>query len=585
MRDPPGEITATVRDPCSLLARFVYPPGNRGYTVRASLPGRIGPLEVRNRIVMAPMISNLAQETGATDEAHIAYLAARARGGTGLVITEYTYVDGLNSRGSRNELGAHREDFVPKLRRLTEAIHEAGSLVFLQLVHAGGKAGWNTNPQAPMAPSALDYGGHHPREMTAEDLDQVVESFRRAARVGALSNFDGLEIHAAHAYLLHEFLSPALNRREDRYGGSFENRLRLVQEVLQAVRREAGLPLGIRLSLYEDEADGYPPEYGVQVAERLEGLDYVHFSAGRFAPPGSSASFGYPALHILRRLPRRPALPTMVVGSVLDANGVEEVLEKVDFVSVGRAMLADPNFAWKVMHDPEGLRPCIRCNQACRDLRWGEVRCTVNPDTGHEAECPPRRPITGPIAIVGGGVKGLEAALQASLAGASVTLYEAREALGGQLLDLPEGAKRSEFLRLVRYYETVLRRRGVSFRLKTRYDGDAVDCRPDRTYESLLARRPSEVDSPIYQHLDEALELAREQKVTITEGSLSALDPVRAHAFREEAVRRGITFHAGSPSPEAFSCGGQRQYDIRQAILAGRRALDEYLRGRDGLPS
>jgi 2,4-dienoyl-CoA reductase-like NADH-dependent reductase (Old Yellow Enzyme family) len=549
------------------------------------MPGRIGTVEVRNRIVMAPMISNLAQETGATDEAHISFLAARARGGAGLVITEYTYVDGQNSRGSRNELGAHREDLVPKLRRLTEAIHENGSLVFLQLVHAGGKAALSTNPEPPMAPSPLDYGGHSPREMTPGDMDRVVESFRRAARVGALSNFDGLEVHAAHAYLLHEFLSPALNRREDRYGGPFENRLRLVQEVLDAVRGEAGLPLGIRLSLYEDEPDGYPPEYGVQVAERLRGLDYVHFSAGRFAPPGSSASFGYPTLHILRRLPRRPSLPTMVVGSVVDAMGVEQVLEKVDFVSVGRAMLADPNFAWKVMHDPEGLRPCIRCNQACRDLRWGEVRCTVNPDTGHESDRPCPRPIEGPVAIVGGGVKGLEAALQASLAGATVTLYEAREALGGQLLDIPEGAKREEFLRLVRYYETVLHRRGVSLRLGTRYDGDGVDCRPDRVYEDIRRVRPSVMDSPVYEHLDEALELARTQHVTVTERSLSALDPVRASRFREEAIRRGVTFEKGPTGPGAFSEEGRRQYDIREAMLAGRRALEEYLRRRDGLPA
>ena len=553
--------------------------------MRASLPGRIGGLEVKNRIVMAPMISNLAQETGATDEAHIAYLAARARGGAGLILTEYTYVDGLNSRGSRNELGAHREDLVPKLRRLTEAIHEAGSAVFLQLVHAGGKAMLPTNARGPMAPSAVDYGGQRPREMTAEDLDEVVESFRRAAKVGALSNFDGLEVHAAHAYLLHEFLSPALNQRQDRYGGSFENRLRFVQEVLQAAREGAGLPLGIRLSLYEDEPDGYPPEYGLKVAETLKGLDYVHFSAGRFAPPGSSASFGYPALHILRRLPRRPTLPTMLVGSVLDAKGVEAVLEKVDFVSVGRAMLADPNFAWKVLHDPEGIRPCIRCNQACRDLRWGEVRCTVNPDTGHEGDRPLPRRIQGPLVIVGGGLKGLEAALQASLAGASVTLYETREALGGRLLDIPAAPKREEFLKLVHYYETVLRRRGVSIRLGSPYDGEGVDCRPDRTYEDLRRLRPSAVDSPVYEHLDEALELARDQRMVITERSLSGLDPVRAHAFRSEALRLGVTFSPGPPGPGTFSEEGRAQYDIRQAILAGRRALEDYLRARDGIPA
>ncbi len=545
--------------------------------MRADQPGRIGSVTVPNRIVMAPMISNLANPDGSTNETHIAYLAARARGGAGLLITEYAFVNGRNARGSRNELGAYHPDFVPKLRRLTERIHDEGSRIFLQLVHCGGRAGLDTNSEGPFAPTSLDYPGPTPREMTPADFESVVDDFVRAARLGERARFDGLEIHGAHGYLIHQTIAPALNRREDRYGGSFDQRLTFVREVLRAVRDEVDLPVGLRLSLYEDEPDGYGPEYGVSVAEALDGLDYVHFSAGRFAPPGSSAAFYSPRLHVAHRLLRRPSLTTMVVGSVVDARDVEEALELADFVSVARGMLADPSFAAAVLGGRRELRPCIRCNQACRDLVWGEVRCTVNPDVGYEGLVRPGRPLHGEVVIVGGGVQGLEAALVASSRGLRVTLYEQAEHVGGQLLAVLDEAKRREFLPLVRYYERALAGRKVEIVTGTRYTGAGIVCTPDIEYPDLLTLRPTSVDSNIFQHHDQILSLAALGPVVVSRRSLESLDRVRGAGYRALAESKGVRFVSESERSFDVVLHEPRQYDLRQAIVAGRRKLSRYL--------
>ncbi len=546
----------------------------------ANRPGQIGGLTLPNRIVLAPMISNLANPDGSTNEAHIAYLAARARGGAGLLITEYTFVNDRNARGSRNELGAYHPDFVPKLRRLPESINDEGGRIFLQLVHCGGRAGLDTNPDRPYAPSLHDYPGATPREMSAADFEAVVEDFARAARLAEHANFDGIEIHGAHGYLIHQTVSPALNQRTDRYGGSFEKRLTCPREVLDAVRGAVDLPVGARLSLYEDEDDGYDPEYGLRVAEALEGLDYVHFSAGRFSPPGSSASFYSPRLHIARRLPRKPRVATMVVGSVLGRADVEQALEKADFVSVARGMLADPYFARRVLGSPGTLRPCIRCNQACRDLSWGEVRCTVNPEVGHEGAVRPPLHLRGELVVVGGGPQGLEAALWASAQGLRVTLYEQAERVGGQLLRIVDGPKREGFQPLVDYYERSLAKRGVVVVTGNRYTGEGLRCLPEVEYPDLLATRPASVDSNIFQHHDQILALAEQGPIAVSERSLSSLDRVRAEGYRHLARRKGVTFLPENGGVFEYSLHEAPQYDLRRAIVAGRRGAARYVDDR-----
>jgi len=538
------------------------------HMARLNDPGNIGDLRIKNRIVMAPMISNLANPDGSTNEAHMAYLEERAIGGAGLIITEYTYVDNINSKGSRNELGAYSSDFIPKLRRLTERVHRHGASIFIQLVHAGGKA--LEYSVEPMAPSSMSYPGKKPREMTYADIEEVISAFSRAAWIAERSNFDGIELHGAHGYLLQEFISPSLNRRTDRYGGSFEGRIRFPQGVIDAVKDKVSIPVGIRLSLYEDDSDGYNAEYGLKVAESLKGIDYVHFSAGRFAPPGSSASFYTEKTHIYSKLPRKPRITSIVVGSVTSAEDVNRVLEKSDFVSVGRGLLADPYFTNRIIEN-RPIKPCIRCNQACRDLSYGEVRCTVNVDLGFEMLRSKMGQLKGEIVIVGAGVKGIEAAVTAARAGLKTLLYEQRDRIGGQLLDITDPFKKREFTPLVKYYLYVLDRLNVEVHSGEKYSSKGLYCLPDRVYEHVPEKDEITINSNIYQHHDEALSVVGRSNVMITRKSLSSLDRTRAEGFERYATSLGIKFIETDTGD--LNLIEKDQYDIRKAILSGRETI------------
>jgi len=544
--------------------------------MRLTEPGYIGDVYLKNRLVMAPMISNLCNPDGSTNEQHIRYLEERAKGGVSLIITEYSYVDNINARGSRNQMSLSNTDFIPKLRRLTERIHAHDCSIFVQLVHAGGKALDETNERYPSAPSSVQYPGHTPMELSVREIEDIVERFAKAASTARRSNFDGIELHGAHGYLIHEFLSPALNKREDRYGGSFENRIRFAQEVIDAVRNTSGLATGIRLSLYEDDEDGYGPDYGLKIAESLKNIDYVHFSAGRFAPPGSSMPFYGQSAHIAAKLPRKAKVTTMVVGSVVDLNSAEAVLKKADFVSIARALLADPTFAESIIHGYP-FRPCIRCNQACRDNSFGEVRCTVNPETGLESVQIPMQKVEGEIVIVGAGVKGLEAALQAARSGLKATLYEQREQIGGQLLDYYDEYKKKAFSALLDYYRSALRHHNVDIRLGERYSGEALYCLPDREYEHLKPKDELYVDSNIFQHHDEVLRLAEECTVFMSDRSLRSLDRTRESVFRKMAESKGVRFVPFEWNSFDVSIHERLQYDIRAAMVSGREALRRYI--------
>lgn len=545
-------------------------------SVKAFEPGLIGNLEIKNRIVMAPMISNLANPDGSASENIIRYLEERAKGGAGLIITEYTYVDNRNSRGSRNELGAYSQILTPKLRRIPEAIHTYGAKVFIQLVHAGGKALSGLNQEEPMAPSAVDYLGRVPKEMTDQDIEGVIKSFENAAIIAKSSKFDGIEIHGAHGYLIHQFLSPTLNQRQDRYGGTFEKRLTLPQSIIDAVRSVTDFPVGIRLSLYEDDPNGWNEDYGLKVIDSLRNLDYVHFSAGNFSPPGSSASFYYPETHILPRLKKKPRITTMVVGSVVDREGVERVLSVCDFVSVGRGHLADPFFAYKLQNNPGLLRPCIRCNQGCRDLTIGEVRCTVNISVGHEEK--QEHKLKGEVVIKGGGIQGLESALYASKRGLSVTLYEKEDRIGGQLNKIYDPYKKRAFSALLRYYENAVRYSNISLVLGTSYNGKGVECLPQVIYQEPPESGES-FESNVYANQDWFLRVAEKKKIRVGRESLNSLERGRKVGYIRLAEEKGVEFI--DEGNYDFRLMVNDQYDIMKAISLGVAKMKQFIAERE----
>lgn len=532
---------------------------------------RIGKIEIKNRFVMAPMISNLCNPDGTTNENHIRYLEERARGGFGLIITEYAYVDEYNGKGSPNEMGIFSREQLPKLSRLTERIHSTGSKIFVQLVHAGGKANPHYNKESIFAPSTVDYLGSLPAEMTKEDIKRVENKFLNAAEIAYRAGFDGIELHGAHGYLLQEFISPSLNKRQDEYGGSTENRVRIINEISDMIRAKLDMPLGIRLSLYEDDEDGYNADYGIEVASMLKNMDYIHFSAGRFAPPGSSASFYYENVHIGSKLKRKIDKNTMLVGSIRSMQDIEKALKVSDFVVLGRQALADPYTPLKMKMDIP-YRPCIRCNQACRNLSNAEVRCTINPYTGFEITQNSCKKYSGEIAIIGSGIKGLEAALYAASMGIKPIVYEKSD-FGGQFNEIIDQYKKRDFMPLLEYYQSMLKRYGIEIRYESSNNG--ILCLPDKVYPDIGRNGDLSIDTNIYRYFDDVLKIAEKNRVIMSTRSLHSLERSRIDGYMKIAEKMGIEFK--DMDSYDFKVYDSRQYDILEAMKSGRMAIDKYI--------
>ncbi|MEM0139156.1 MAG: NADH:flavin oxidoreductase [Ferroplasma sp.] len=543
-------------------------PFNKGY---------IADIEIKNRFVMAPMISNLCNIDGTTNENHIQYLEDRAKGGFGLIITEYSYVDEINGKGSPNQMGIFSMSQVPKLSRLTERIHDHGTRIFAQLVHAGGKANPLYNSFNIMAPSSKNYMGNYPAEMSIDDIHRIEDKFVKAAEIASLAGFDGIELHGAHGYLLHEFLSPALNTRNDAYGGSLENRVKIINEIVSRIKKSTDIAVGIRLSLYEDEPDGYQAEYTTEVINNLKGIDYFHLSAGRNSPPGSSASFYWEHNHILAKLKDKIDKKIMMVGSIINPEDMQKAIDKVDFIALGRQALADPHTPFNISNN-KPLRPCIRCNQACRNLSTSEVRCTVNPDTGIEATLHQRHKFNDEISIVGAGIKGLEAAVYAISLGFKPAIYE-KATIGGQFNEINDPYKMKDFGALLNYYSSVLYENKVEIINENCQNG--IMCLPDVVYPDITAKGDIAINTNIYRYFDDALKLAENNSVAISTRSLKSLERSRSLYYKKIAEKAGIKF-ADSDHYD-IDIFEQRQYDIGAAMRSGRNAINNFIAENYGI--
>jgi 2,4-dienoyl-CoA reductase-like NADH-dependent reductase (Old Yellow Enzyme family)/thioredoxin reductase len=413
-------------------------------------PIKIKSLDLVNRAVMPPMGTNLGNSDGTVSEANLAYIKRRARGGAGLIITE---ISSVHPSGSAipNELGAYDDRFIPGLKKIADAVHAAGSKAALQLHHAGRESLYLLREKKAIAPSAIRslVFGLTPREITREEIHEIIAAFGVAARRGMEAGFDAVEIHGAHGYLITQFLSALSNKREDEYGGSFSNRSRFMIEVLQEVRKKVGedFPISLRLSVEECIKDGYTFEDIRPILPNLveAGADILHASLGTHGSPGgiTSAPFEYqPGFNVWRakKLKEAVGLPVIAVGRFTDPSLANEVIARgeADLVAFGRQYLADPDFLIKAREGrPENIRKCIACNQGCIErlmLGEGKIRCALNPETGQEIIYP-----KGPtgvrrnVWVVGSGPGGLTAAYEAARLGHQVTLFEKEEETGGQL--------------------------------------------------------------------------------------------------------------------------------------------------------
>jgi 2,4-dienoyl-CoA reductase-like NADH-dependent reductase (Old Yellow Enzyme family) len=439
-------------------------------------PFRLRGVELRNRIIRTSMGSGLPLGGMVNDEL-IAFHVARARGGVAL-----TYIDpGKTHWSSPSFLDNLRPEIVDGLRRLTEAVRAEGAAVFQQLMH-GGPTNIPQDGTAPWGASAVpDPGlGMVSRPMTRWMIDEVVAGFVTAGRHAQQGGVDGIEVHGGHGYVFSSFLSPATNHRTDEYGGSFENRSRLLCEVLAALRAAVGpdYPVGVRLSAdaAEHHTSGADVARLAVLLEQRDLADFVNLSLGSHygrgvlmggihEPPGYQLAVNSP-------IARTVSLPTMVAGRFGALSQVEQALADggVDLVGMVRATIADPDLVRKTAEGRTNLiRPCIACNQACAGglNTRGRVSCTVNPSAGREiAFGDESLPTTNPrrVLVIGGGPCGAEAARAAAVAGHTVTLIESADELGGQLRHVRTSPHRQDVGRLLDYYEAVLDDLGVDVR-------------------------------------------------------------------------------------------------------------------------
>lgn len=413
-------------------------------------PIRIRNLEIPNRVVMPPMGTNLGNTDGSVSEANLAYLKRRVQSGAGLIITEITSVhpDGTASPGS---LCIYDNRFIPGLKRMADIAHQQGAKIALQLHHAGRESYYQLKAGRALAPSPIPSYIYRmePREMSSEDIRTTILSFARAALRAREAGFDAVELHAAHGYLLMQFLSSHSNQRSDEYGGDLSKRARFVIECLQEVRKEVGedFPISIRISAEEIIRNGYSIEDMQAILPDLvkAGADIIHASFGTHGSPGgiTSAPVEYNPgfkVELARRVKEVVDVPVIAVGRFTDPFLANEVIaeKNADMIAFGRQHLADPNFLINARQGKANETfECLACNQGCIErllFEQGSIRCAINPETGQELDYPTQPAgFKKKVWIIGGGPGGLTAASEAARLGHEVSLFEARERIGGQL--------------------------------------------------------------------------------------------------------------------------------------------------------
>ncbi|MCL1895419.1 MAG: NAD(P)/FAD-dependent oxidoreductase [Clostridiales bacterium] len=453
-------------------------------------PVKIGAKTARNRIFMPPMETRLNTVDGDVTGEMIDYYAARARGGAGIVVVENTFVDDKESRSSLVSSGLYSDHLIRGKNLLAEAIQEGGALAVIQLSHGGRQCNGAANPLEPVAPSAVmcNVTQRMPRELSKEKIGEIEDAFAQAARRAKQAGFDGAEMHGAHGYLISSFFSPHTNRRTDEYGGSLENRGRFALEILEKARALVGKDfiLGIRLNgseFYED--GGLTEKESPLLAKMFEPyVDYISVSgstyetgalwniAAMYVPDG-------PMVFLADAVKKAVDVPVAVVGS-LDAAAAEQALSegKADIAAIGRALIADPELPNKLMQGrAEDVLPCCRGNEGCitRFYEGKTIRCELNPACGRErayrlAPAAEKKK----IAVIGGGIGGMEAARVADLVGHEVALYEKSGALGGHLVEGSVPGFKEKTGQYVKWMERQLGKSGVAIKLDTEIGPDDI---------------------------------------------------------------------------------------------------------------
>ncbi|WP_131106009.1 NAD(P)-binding protein [Ornithinimicrobium sufpigmenti] len=456
-------------------------------------PLSLGELRLRNRVVVTAHVTNFGSHEHLATPRTAAYLAERARGGAGLIVSESLAVH-PTAGPNTFFLQLWDDAAVAPLRAVTSAVRGHGAAIVAQLNHGGREHNPRVTRRPLVAPSpiASPKGGEVPHELTVEEIEELVDAFAAAATRALAAGFQGVEVHAGHGYLIQQFLSPWSNHRTDAYGGDVEGRMRFLVEVLQTVRSALPRPtvVGVRISADEFAPGGLDVEAMREVSRRVEQLglvDYLSVSQGSYADPGTfipDASHGrLPFVHLTRAIREVVDLPVVAVGSIVTPEEAESVLAAgtADLVGMTRAHISDPHLVRKVEEGrTEDIRQCILCNQGCygRLLTGLDISCVQNPAVGRELDWPefppPRAAHARRVVVVGGGPAGLEAAWVAAARGHQVSLHETQAHLGGQVRTFSTQDGHREWAHVVTWRERMLARYCVQVHTSSRADARTV---------------------------------------------------------------------------------------------------------------
>jgi 2-enoate reductase len=450
--------------------------------------GKIGSMELKNRIVMAPMgTRGLSELDGRFSQRGIDYYMARARGGTGLIITgtlplnvvESHLVDGYWSFRPRVD----NPVYVARLNELADAVHHYEVKIAGQLMAGMGRVGHITVSTHPVAPSPVPCFWNpniNARELAEEEIATIIKAFGNAVSILKMAEFDAVEINGHTGYLLDQFNTSLWNKRTDRYGGDLASRLRISLEIIEEIKKVVGdeFPIIYRFSARHNLEGGRNIEESQEIAQRLEaaGVAALHVDAGCYEtwywahppiyqPAGCLVDCAVAMKEVVK-------IPVIAVGKLGNAQIAERVLEegKADFIALGRPLLADPDWPKKVKEKRfEDIRPCIGDHDGCLSRIVVQARylsCTVNPQTGMEKEyapVPAEKPRT--VLVIGGGPGGLEAARVAAFRGHQVTLWEKNNRLGGNLLSASVPDWKQDLRDLISYFTTQIKKLGVTVEL------------------------------------------------------------------------------------------------------------------------
>jgi 2,4-dienoyl-CoA reductase-like NADH-dependent reductase (Old Yellow Enzyme family)/NADPH-dependent 2,4-dienoyl-CoA reductase/sulfur reductase-like enzyme len=577
-------------------------------------PGLIGPMRLKNRIIMAPMGTNYGTTDGFATDRDKRYYAERARGGVAMIVTEAMNIS-PGARNHHNSLCVFHDAFIPGLSAMVGAIKAHGVYTVGQLNHRGQLLRRSVLGMEPVGPTAgtSPATGEPVRALRMDEIRGLEREFLESARRLRTAGYDAVEIHAANGYLFHQFFTPRFNRRTDAYGGSVENRMRFLIETVDLIRdRLADFPVMVRVSATEYVEDGYSADEIIALVQALEraGVAAIDVSGGSNETPFLSRfciqppSFPRRCLEPYAR-PLKAALriPVIIAGRIITPDDAETILQagSADFISLGRALIADPHWCLKALGAIDApIRPCISCNICLERLSLErDVACVQNPLVGTEFESleslepqlvdreprPRKR-----VLVVGAGVSGVEAARVTAAQGHFVEIWEKAAVAGGQMPLAVAAPDKSEVSGVWTYRVDALNRLGVAIRLAAAVTADTIRAFSPHVVFVATGARPRPLPAalavgvPIVQAWDVLLQpqaIGSAAEVTIIGGGIVGLetaDLLTARGCRVTILEMGDTVAPGMARNNRFEVLDRLERG-RARILTGAR-VESVLDGR-----